>query len=402
MDWPMNDSQLLISRDALLHNVRLLRRAIGPQVKICATVKANAYGHGADVVTDTLANFALDEMDAPVVDQLAVATIDEAAELPQTGLPVLILRPVENVFAGNNRAALELAIRNGWMLTIISTSAAEDLNRVAMSCGKRALVHVMIDTGLTRCGVAMEHLAALLDKIESRSGLRLVGLASHFACSELRGHPFTDEQLDRFHQATDPLIENRRLTRHIANTGGIFFTPQSHLDMVRPGLGLYGIDPSGRPHLDRPLRPVLKWVAPLIAIHAVRQGATAGYGRTWTAEHDTRVGLVPVGYADGYLRAFSNRARMMLGKRPVRVVGRVSMDYTMVDLGPGSQDNVGDIITILDSDPLSPASAYELARLGQTLPYELFTRIGSRVRRVGVAPADHEIALSNAEQMLDD
>ncbi len=399
----MNDSQLLVSRDALLHNVRLLRRAVAPHVKLCATVKANAYGHGAALVVDALTNFSLDDLDAPVVDQLAVATIDEAAELaPNTGLPVLVLRPVENVYVGRNRDALEHAIRSGWMLTVITAAAAEDVNRVAMGCGKRALVHVMVDTGLTRCGVCLEHLDLLLNKIESRSALRLVGIASHFANSDAPNHPFTAEQIDRFIQATDSLASSRKITRHLANTGGIFFEPRAHLDKVRPGLGLYGIDPTGTPTLDRVLRPAMKWTAPLIAIHHVKRGTTVGYGQTFTAPQDTRVGLVPVGYADGYLRAFSNRGVMMLHDRPLPVVGRVSMDYTMLDLGRAPNAIVGDPITVLDNDPLSPASAYALARLADTIPYELFTRIGPRVRRVGVEPADNEVALVSADGMMDD
>jgi alanine racemase len=365
-------------------------------------VKADAYGHGAAQVVDALTNFALDDLEAPAVDQLAVATIDEANELPRAALPVLVLRPVENVYVGRNREALEHAIRSGWMLTVISPAAAEDVGRVAMSIGKRALVHVMIDTGLTRCGASLFQLDALLNKVASRTALKLAGLATHFANTDVRGHPFIDEQLERFLAATDALAAARKVHRHVANTGAIFFEPRSHLDMVRPGLGLYGIDPTGRPHLDRPLRPAMKWVAPLIAIHAVARGTTVGYGQTWAAPRDARVGLVPVGYADGYLRAFSNRGVMLLHGRAVPVVGRVSMDFTMIDVTDVPHATVGDPVTVLDNDPLSPASAYELARLADTIPYELFTRIGPRVRRVGVDPSDNEVTLATVNEWSDE
>jgi alanine racemase len=403
----VNDSQLLVSRHALLHNVRLLRACVGPDVKLCATIKAGAYGHGAAVVADALTNFSLDGADAPVVDGFAVATLDEAAELPLDGhraaeLPVLVLRPVENVYVGRNREALEHAIRMGWQLTLISPAAADDVARVAMGIGRRASVHVMLDTGLTRCGACLESFEALLRKIESRTSLRLTGVASHFANSDTPDHPFTAEQIDRFLGATGALASARKVTRHLANTGGMFFSPRAHLDMVRPGLGLYGIDPSGKPSLDRPLRPVMKWVAPLVAVHEVKRGTTVGYGQTWTAVHDTRVGLVPVGYADGYLRAFSNRGVMVVQDRAVPVVGRVSMDYTMLDLGPNAPVTVGEQVTVLDNDPLSPVSAYALARIADTIPYELFTRIGPRVRRTGVDPADSDVSLVSAEGMMDD
>jgi len=251
-------------------------------------------------------------------------------------------------------------------------------------------VHVMIDTGMARTGVAVDRVFDLLSRIESRSSLRLVGIATHFACSEVPGHPFTAEQLTRFRECTDDFIAvaPRRITRHAANSGAIFFQRDAHLDMVRPGLALYGIDPAGHPSSERLLRPVMRWIAPLAAIHDVPAGASVGYGQTWHAERDTRIGVVPIGYADGYFRAFSNRAAMMFGRTALPVVGRVSMDYVCIDLHAAPQAQIGDDVTVLDSDPLSPASAYELARLADTIAYELFTRIGSRVPRVAVDPAE--------------
>jgi alanine racemase len=392
----VNDSRLLISRNALLHNVRLIRRALSTDAKICAVVKADAYGHGAAIVVDALANFALDDMDAPAVDALAVATFDEAAAIPDNDLPVLVLRPVENVFVSRHREALEHAIRSGWHLTVISPAAAEDVNRVAMSCGMRASVQVMLDTGLTRCGAPLDSLDELVAKIESRSGLKLAGIATHFANSDARGDDYTAEQLRRFRDATDPLAASRKLLRHVANSGGLFFWPDTHFDMVRPGVSIYGIDPTVRPNLTRALRPAMKWLAPLIAVHDVKRGTTVGYGQTWTAPHHTRVGIVSVGYADGYMRCFSNRAVMMYDRRPVPVVGRVSMDYTAIDLGHDSPARVGDEVVVLDNDPLSPASAYALAELAETIPYELFTRLGPRVKRVAVDPHDALVASESA------
>ena len=152
--------------------------------------------------------------------------------------------------------------------------------------------------------------------------------------------------------------------------------------MVRPGLSLYGVDPTFAPAVDRPLRPALKWTAPLIGIRDVPKGTPVGYGQTWLAPRDTKIGLVPVGYADGYLRAFSSKASMLLAGRTVPVVGTVSMDSTTLDLGPDSHAVIGDEVTVLDDNPLSPASAYALARWADTIPYEIFCRIGPRVKRV--------------------
>jgi alanine racemase len=153
--------------------------------------------------------------------------------------------------------------------------------------------------------------------------------------------------------------------------------------MVRPGLGLYGIDPTGRPHLSRPLRPVMKWTAPLISVRSIPKPTGVGYGQSWIAPRDTRIGLVPVGYADGYPRRFGGEAVVMVNGRAVSVVGRVSMDMMTIDLGDHPAQ-VGDEVTLLDDDPLSPASVYQLAEWDQTIPYEIFCRIGSRIPRIAI------------------
>jgi alanine racemase len=259
---------------------------------------------------------------------------------------------------------------------------------VALSCGRRAAVQVMIDTGMTRSGVCAESLDALLRKVATRPSLRLVGLCTHFASAEQPDDRFTAEQLARFRRCTDAVADaaGPAVARHAANSAALFGRPDSHFDMVRPGIALYGVDPAGAPRLDRPLRPALRWTAPLVGVKTVRKGTGVGYGQTWQAERDTRIGLVPVGYADGYPRCYSNRAVVMVHGRPAPVVGRISMDLTTVDLGPVPHAAVGDEVTLLDPDPLSPASAYALARHADTIPYEVLCRIGARVKRVAVDP----------------
>jgi alanine racemase len=383
----LGEPRVLISRSALLHNAAVVRRTIDEGVRVCAICKADAYGHGAEIVADTLCNFSSDGSLRPPVDALAVASMDEAAALPDVTLPVIVFRPLENVFIGRQRSKLEDAIRNGWTLTVCTPAAAEDLARVAVGSGKRVGVQVMVDTGMTRAGVPIERLNELLTKSAS---LRLAGLCTHFANADLGTHPFTHEQLTRFHAATEHVVaqHNNRLPRHAANSAGLFFNPESHLDMVRPGLALYGIDPSGRPCLDRPLRPVLKWTAPLVAVRSVRKGTGVGYGQTWLSPRDTRIGLLPIGYADGYPRTFSNRASVLIHGKLAPVVGRVSMDLTTIDLGEVSGAQVGDEVTLLDNDPLSPVSVYKLAEWAETIPYEVFCRIGPRVQRVVIEPED--------------
>ena len=350
-------------------------------------VKADAYGHSAAIVADTLCHFDGGDTDAfaaPAADQLGVATIEEAAALPlsETSLtPVIIFRPVENVFLGRQREAIELAIRRGWILTLISAAAADDVNRVAQSIEHRALVHVMVDTGMTRCGAAMDSLDDLFSHIASRPALRVVSVGTHFASSEDRESAFNAEQLNRFAVATETVsARDPRLLRHAANSGAIFFLPESHFDMVRPGISLYGIDPTGRPNLDRPLKPAMRWTAPLIALRDVPAGASVGYGQTWTADRATRVGLVPIGYADGYPRTYSNKAAMSVLGKLAPVIGRVSMDLTVIDLANVPQAVIGDEITVLDNDPLSAVRVYQLPEWAETIPYDILC--GVRGRRV--------------------
>ena len=384
----LGEPRVLISRSALLHNAALLRRALPPGTRLCAILKADAYGHGAYIVADALCNYSSDTSDSPAVDALAVANVDEAAELPDVKVPIIVFRPLENAFLGRQRAKLEEAIQSGWVLTLCSNAAADDLARIAVACEKRASVQVMVDTGMTRAGVDAAHLQELLHKIHSRPSLNLVGICTHFSSAEDPHCNHTLNQLARFRQTIDPFAEvfRGKVLRHAANSGGIFFLPASHLDMVRPGISLYGIDPTAKPSMQRPLRPVMKWTAPLVGIRHVRRGVGVGYAQTWHAPRDTRIGLIPCGYADGYPRCYSNQAVVLIHGQQASVVGRVSMDLTTVDLGDIPQAQVGDEATLLDNDPLSPVSAYALAKWADTLPYEVFCRVGKRVPRVAVAP----------------
>jgi len=382
----LGEPRVLVSRQALLHNASVLRRAVGPGVRVCAMIKADAYGHGADIVADTLANFSTRRYEAPLVDALAVASIDEAERLPHTILPVYVFRPVENCFLGRQRSRIEQAIRNNWILTCCSESAADDVARIATSIGKRATLQVMVDTGMTRSGVAPEDLAALIDTIQSHASLKLAGLCTHFACAEDLGNAATAEQLRRFTQATDA-IEPRlkiKVPRHAANSAAVFNRPEAHFDMVRPGIALYGVDPTLTPSSERILKPVMRWTAPIVQIHTVKAGTHVGYGQTWRAARDTRIGIVPVGYADGYPRCLTNQGVMIVQGQPCPVAGRVSMDLTTIDLTNCPHAVLGDEVTVLDSDPLSPASVYELARLANTIPYEITCGIGQRIHRVPI------------------
>ena len=398
------EPRALISRAALLHNAAVLSEA-GGGVKLCGVVKADAYGHSAVVVADALTRLMRSGTEPrPSVDLLAVATVEEAALLGEPAVPVLILRPVSHTFAGRQRELLEYAVGRNFILSVNSGAGADDLERVATAAGKRAGVHLAMDTGLTREGIDRREFDAMVERVRRSPALKLHSVSTHFSDAEEPDNPLTPIQMEHFDDATRPLAE-AGVKRHAANTAGVLLTGDGpRFDFVRCGIGLYGIDPSGAPRADRPLRPALRLVAPLTQIRTVRAGTSVGYGRTWAATRESRIGLVPVGYADGYPRLAGEPRK---GPRPVcrvgpggggtgrggfaPVVGRVSMDYVTLDLTDLPDVGPGDEVTLIDDDPLSPASVYALARHAATIPYEVLSRLGTRVPRVAVEPSDAEL-----------
>ena len=394
--------RLLVNRRALLSNVKRLRLSAGEGVRLCAVVKADAYGHGAPAVADVLTNFYTSDLPAPAADAFAVATVAEAEALGEVEVPVFVLRPVECVYLGDNRHDLENAVSRGFVLSIISAAAADDVARVAERLGTRANVQIVVDTGMNREGCDAACLREVVAAAVNRPALRLAAVGTHLTDGELEHEPYNDEQLRLFHEALDPILPYlpAGVLKHAANSGGTFFAEDDSMDMVRPGLALLGVDPTGRPDVGRPLRPVARWTAPILSTRDLPAGSAVGYSRTWRADRATRLGLIPVGYADGYPRALGNRSVVRVvapedhagGDAFCPVVGRVSMDYITVDLAAAPWARAGDEAILLDDDPHSPCSATALASAAGTIAYELFCGIGSRVQRVSVNPSDAEMA----------
>ena len=258
----LGEPRVLISRSALLHNAGLIRKTIPAGTRICAILKADAYGHDAWVVADALCNYSADISNSPAVDAVAVANLDEAAALPEIKVPVIVFRPLENAFLGRQRYKFEQAVRNGWVLTLCSAAGANDLARIAVAAGKWRLVQVMVDTGMTRAGVDAAHLPDLLHRIGAHPSLQLVGVCTHFSNSEQQHCNYTLNQLGEFRRAIDPYQEAfRGRSTATLPIRGPYSSCRLHFEMVRPGISLYGIDPTGTPSVQRALRPVMKWTA---------------------------------------------------------------------------------------------------------------------------------------------
>lgn len=370
-----------INPDALRHNYRELRSA-SPGAKLCAALKADAYGHGVRVVAPVLHEAG--------ADMAAVATVPEAVELRTTGWsrPILVLGNVlATVDAAERGERLSALVEHGLTITV----ADADTVRVVEEWGGAAVIgaHVKVDTGMGRMGILPDGLLPLIQRVRGCRLLRLAGIYSHFATAD-----FDPSQRDLVQHQQAVFAEALSRTgdflppdtiRHLANSAATITLPEAHYDMVRPGLALYGYWPALHLRERIDLRPCLRLVSHLTAVKELPVGHCVGYGRTFVTRRPTKLGIVPIGYFDGFLRALSNRAMVTIRGVAAPVVGRVSMDQMAVDLtdvarGAGEL-TPGTGVTIISDDPAAPNSVQAIATALGTIPYEVTCLLGQRVER---------------------
>ena len=350
-----------ISASAVRHNVSAIRSILHGETKICAVAKADCYGHGTQTLLDILAQEA---------DQLSVATPTEALQLREQGYRGAILMffsPCAFTDDARRNAIGELIARDV-TLTLVAAEEVAVVDEAARRLGQIAEIHVKIDTGMGRSGVMADSARSLCSSIQQADGLRLTGIYTHFATADESDKQFAREQLRRFRRAVSACVSDSKLVLHAANSAATMDLPESHLDMVRPGIALYGYQPSDDIRHPLPLQPAMRVTAPLMQIKEVPAGGSCGYGLTHTFARPSLIGLVPVGYADGYLRCWSNRATMRLCGVDVPVCGRVSMDQTIVDITDLPGASVGETVEIISPDPDAPHSVESLASLAGTIP----------------------------------
>ncbi len=365
-----------ISPSAVQANINLMRASLAPGVKMCPAVKADCYGLGVGQLAR-----AIEE----VSDWLAVATPNEAINLRQLGCtkPVLTLfAPLAGSESIPTHDLLCEQISLGITLTLTSHDALRATAECASKVGGEAQVHVMIDTGMHRSGVAMADAPALIDEIRKSGGVKLTGLYTHFATSDEADKAYSRLQFERFGQIVKAVGGGEGLILHAANSGATIDLPEMQLDMVRPGIAVYGYQPSDEMHNRPALRPALRLWGRLMQVREISTGERCGYGQTHEFAEAGRIGLVPIGYADGYKRTLSNNATMRIRGRDVPVRGRVSMDQTIIDLTDLPDAEVGDEVEILSNDPAAPHSVENIARLAGTIPNEIITGLGKRARKV--------------------
>jgi alanine racemase len=361
-----------ISVAAVEHNLSVLRALLPTTTKLCAVVKADCYGHGLFGLLDVISQNA---------DWLAVATPEEALDLRALGYagPLLSFFPPTNAGAGSREGFAEL-IASDVTLTLVSPAEVADAAAAAKGLDRTAEVHLCVDTGMHRRGAALEAVAELAAQVRAQDALHLGGLYTHFASADEADKTSARDQLARFSEAASAYGSDGMLL-HAANSAATIDLPEAHLGMVRPGIALYGYHPSDEMHNRPALRPVLRLVSRLMQIRDIPPGERCGYGLTHTFRRSSRVGLVPVGYADGYLRALSNRACMRVDGEESPVCGRVSMDQTIIDLTDIPGARVGDEVEVYSRDPDAPNSVENLSRIAGVIPYELTSRLGRRARR---------------------
>ena len=364
-----------ISESAIRSNLAELRKRLPGGTKLCSVVKADCYGHGLSTLLGLMEELS---------DVLAVATPEEAIRLRHLGYerPILMFFSACAYADGPElRDALDELIAQNVTLTVVNEREVESVAQAAQRVGATAHVHVKIDSGMNRSGVLPEAAADLARRLRETPRIQLEGFYTHYATADEADKEYVHEQLGRFLAAVEACGGPSGLTLHAANSAATIDLPQTHLDMVRPGIALYGYQPSDWMTNRLPLRPALRLTGRLMQVKHVPAGSRCGYGLTHTFDRPTRLGLVPVGYGDGYLRCLSNQAMMKVRGRHVPVRGKVSMDQVIIDLTEVPQAQVGDEVEIFSNDPAAPNSVENLARLAGTIPYELTCRLGRRVRR---------------------
>ena len=363
----LRDVYAEIDLDAIRHNLTEIRRHINPASKLCAVVKANAYGHGAIEVSKVAVECG--------ADFLAVATVDEGLELRRAGfdLPILILGLVP-------LTAAEVVVANDLTQVVADMPLAEKISAAAVNLNKFAKVHLKIETGMGRIGAAPDDAVELAKKISRPPNVEHEGIFSHFADADSLDRTFTHHQLKIFSDVAKKIRASGVALKicHIAESAAALDIPEAHLDMVRSGIITYGLYPSADVRRTIELRPAMKLVARIVHLKKISAGTSIGYGRDFVAKRDSLIATLPLGYADGYIRAYKNFHVDVRGK-VAPIAGRVCMDQTMIDVTDVDCVKVGDEVILFGSPAVTIDDA---AKHLNTINYEITCLVSSRVPRI--------------------
>ena len=376
-----------IDLNAYAHNITELKRITRNGARLMAVVKANGYGHGAiEVARKALENGA---------QYLGVARINEAVQLRTAGLDAPIL-----IFGYTPPDLAETLIRYDLTQTVYSIAAANTLSAIAGRQGKKIKVHIKVDSGMGRLGLLLKEPTAgnpgdrpTTDPVQQAlaisrlSGLTVEGTLTHFATADSTDKSYANRQLEKFLDFVDRLRREglEPPIKHAANSGALIDLPESHLDMVRPGIATYGLYPSGEVNKNKvDLKPVMTLKSRIIHLKKVPAGFNISYGITYQTNKSTTIATVPIGYADGFNRLLSNRGHMLVHGQRVPIVGRVCMDLTMLDVGNVPDVAIEDDVVVFGQHQNESVTADEMASTLNTINYEIVSTITARVPRIYV------------------
>ncbi len=374
MDYNFNRAWAEVNLDNIAHNVKEIRRITNKNTEIMGVVKADAYGHGVMEVTNTLLNNG--------VTRLAVSMLDEAIQLRKSGIkvPILILSYTDP------RRADEI-VNYDVTQTVFSHDLAQALSDASLRNKKNVKIHIKIDTGMTRVGFMPGYSAVKnVTEIGKLPGLIIEGLFTHFASADETDRSYTNMQFERFMSICSELnrIGLYIPVKHAANSAGIIEYPEMHLDMVRPGIILYGLYPSNEVNRDKiDLKPAMSLKANVILVKDVEINTCISYGRIFTTKRESKIATIPIGYADGYSRLLNGKARVLINGEFAPVVGKICMDQCMVDVTDMKNPvHVGDEVVLFGKQSNCEMSVDELAASIGTINYEITCIVGKRIPRV--------------------
>lgn len=359
-----------IDLHAIHANLRSVRKAVGKHPLIMAVVKANAYGHGAVPVAESIVKNSS-------AQYFGVAIVEEGIQLREAGIKLPI-----HVFTAPMVQQLPLFVQHGLEPTIVDLKTARSLNAVAKAKKSVVSVHVKVDTGMGRIGITPSETPAFMKAMKKFKHLFVKGVWTHFATSDEADLTFAHEQLKTFRSLITELELNgiHIPLVHCANSGAILQMPESYFDMVRPGIMMYGYRPSRETQQPYTLRPAMTLIGRVGFVKTVEKGTSISYGRRYIAKQRTTIASITVGYADGYFRTLTNKAEVIIRGKRCPIAGTVCMDQIMVDVG-SMNVKPGDDVILLGKDKTTVIDAWEIAQWAGTIPYEVTCAVSARVPR---------------------
>ncbi len=374
-ELPLRGAWLEIDLHALTNNLKIIRSLTGENVLLMPVIKADAYGHGGVACAPALIKAG--------ADRFAVATLEEGLNLYAAGVDIPI-----HCLGYLPPRQYQTAIEHNFIITVYDLAQAEAVSKIAQQCAKTAVIHLKIDSGFTRLGFAAdERSAQIISQIAALPNLYLEGIFSHFSCADFADKKVSHQQHQAF-AAVVRLCEQKGVTfpiQHIANSAAIVDMPQYHYQLCRPGIILYGYLPSSSVKPLAGLQPVMSVKAEIARIFEISPATAVSYGGAWQAECNSLVATIPLGYADGYSRLLSNHGSIIINGQLAPIVGRICMDYFMVDVTDIKSEQPlarGDIVTIMGQEGNVAITADFLAAQMSTINYEVLCLLGTRLPKV--------------------